>query len=1437
MNNFVKTIAWLLLSVIIFAFSSSAGAADSSFPIFDPIIPAPPKIVSVFNSPLIPGEALTVYANISGEIQKGLCCNGVCQDMCEPNCDISACGLEDFYFEKDLRVVPNPTCIPNTQDSSGGDARSACEKSSISNPLLYYYFQGDPASAKSVGMTYDATTGYFTGEIPQADMALNSPDDDLVYYIIATDNRGNVVSQVPSIDGVPCSSAVVNDWVATLATPSIDNCSAMSSYERCSSYKSGNPTCGSGNSLNDPAGDTCDENLIVRSGQTQRDIVGFSAGIGTGFSELSGQKVFCAKVELSANAPDVGSNESPISAYSLILLNPDIVDPNPADTYMTNMSLITYVPAVQGIDPVDYSVLWDGECLTNPDTVDFIGCRLIGGGYGESRLQVTGGVNSLLFVAQDSLPNGKNIVGTTSNSVKMFAFTGAIQLDGGTPFWLVDTTTAIFVVHENQSGSTITSSFVPPSGSVQECVNGDGTISTSGKCSKSYSPSSNICRLSIKPSPNSNIADEYRVYRSETNDASVAVGAGAITTVTSNLDSVNTYDDTISDLEGKTYYYFFSAYDSGSGLETQLADMIVGQCTVEDWVAPDPPSTPLCATPDGNYGKCLCAWTADTVSDPSLRKFKVLRDSDELTSTLPAALGESNYSYTDADASLTLGQSYTYSVSAIDDGNNESTPVTASCVPEDLQAPSKVGDFSAFNVSGLTTLDADIKWSGVEDADADYYNVYKCNNASIGTSCVTFPHANWIQSNASPIDHLGADVEHDLAVTDVPDTGDKNFEGNYCFWIQACDNCVTAGTCDSTEPNCSGFNTLPANRICIDITNVPDALTPATPQNVAAEPLPEGGKCKLTWDKVTTQSTGAPFDNTTIPTNMDLDKYAIMRAPSGETLGTNPFLIAPVGTANKSANPSYTDEGLSNGTLYQYYVISYDSNGNFSDPQSTITTCAPADVVAPDAPEVSLVLGNGDTTCDLSWAAVADDDALTYSVHRCDKAASSCMASDFPSGWGDNLGVPYVDIADLELSDTDVDLTSNSYTYCVTAKDPSDNESDILNRYTTASTAVNCAMCSTAVQKTANPPTGVTAAAYGALGSNYGVKINYTNSTSYGSNGNDGGHNIYYCADFACSSKTKISASLETADYSSTSYDKSDLGLAAGSYYFGVSYENSFGTESPVVVSGAVTLDEPVVPDDPCAVASPPASCNITITISGKYVEKKLAACNNADAECKTGTVKPVEAPFEGSVVQIRNASTGAVVKETSLGTDGSVPEIIVDSASEVSPGAQYKVVLHVPAASYTGLYGMCENSSTASSEGCDIVISAAQELTANSTITGTAKSIAKVRLVAGESSSDVFIGGGGDIGNANGDGVVNIYDLAAIKPAYNKNTSSQCYRAWADFNLDGNINIFDLTVLKANYNKTIPMAPGETLEPSLVKDNYPYKGTDDECCETGTCE
>ena len=112
-------------------------------------------------------------------------------------------------------------------------------------------------------------------------------------------------------------------------------------------------------------------------------------------------------------------------------------------------------------------------------------------------------------------------------------------------------------------------------------------------------------------------------------------------------------------------------------------------------------------------------------------------------------------------------------------------------------------------------------------------------------------------------------------------------------------------------------------------------------------------------DRQVALSWGASSDNIAV-TGYDVYRGAVLVA-------------SPAGT-------SYTDTGLTNGTLYSYTVKARDAAGNVSTASSASAT--PADTTAPTVPS-GLIATPGDAQVSLSWTPSTDNVAVTgYRVYR-----------------------------------------------------------------------------------------------------------------------------------------------------------------------------------------------------------------------------------------------------------------------------------------------------------------------------------------------------------------------------------------------------------------------------------------------------------------------
>jgi len=1387
----------VLSTLFLLAFSATAFSGSPNFTFDIPTIPQCPELSEVSNSTPVAGtEYFTVSANIQGVEQKEACCG--------PNCDRSDCSMEDWYMRPDPNVFPNPTCIPNANGHPDfADYEEYCKKPG--NPKVYYkaYPQAGESISGNVEMTYNSINGKFEANIPLAGLQQN---DEISYYIVASDSRGNVISQLPDQTTVPCTST--SSWNTDYETPPLNNCSFMNGYDLCSNNQEGSPVCGSDYSVNDPAYDTCGEpdsqgNASVVTGVDLVDILGISSGAGKGFSDLPGQDVVCSRIGLMDAPPN--TSEGVIDAYVMIFFNPDINDPNPADIHMENAFAITYAPEVGGSEPNLVKVLWDGDCVSNPDTKDILGCKVFVGSDSESRLKIKYNNGDLVFIAQNVLEDGRTMIGNSSKETTMIFGTGAIQLSGGTPFWLTDLTSGLTMQKITQS-DTVREPGKPAAPGVKQRVCQATGTGDSPTCAKSDpKPASNECVMDITPSSDKLFTSYYNVYHSMTDNAADATLVTELSGASGFPEdgSVNyTKSYSISTLDGKPHYFFLSSVNTGGSepLETDQGKWTKTSCTVEDWEAPDPPDAFTCSTPEGFDSTCKCQWSADYTADPSLYGFYIKRDGVPLNPT--AAILTQNY--TDSDESIENGLNYTYEVRAIDIGDNYSDWISTSCVPRDLEAPAQVDTLGVVLQSGV--IGVDLSWEPESAEDIENYNVYACEQtvtSTCGADAQENPEGYILLNDTTIISQ--PDPPETLTYSDNSSFGDK--EATWCFYVETCDNCVSAGTCPGQqESNCSAFNTMSIYRKCVFLTPTPETAAPLFPENQAAAPLPEGGKCKLTWDMVRADEED-PFADYIFPKPDELMGYYIMRANAigGDCSNTPvppPSSGTPVGLASAGANPSFTDEGLTNGSQYCYRVYGYDSANNFSrnDPIPSPVSCKPDDLLPPDKPEIKVPVGFSQNTCTPEWDAVEDNDTVTYNVYRCEGTEAEC---NDPGGFV-HLGSEQQldaceDTTDTQCEDWTLE-PDTQYMYCITAKDAQPNESDIYDSEDT----INCSPCMATSR--CPQPTGVIAGEKGP--SYYGVDVYWQHSSS--DDGSGEGYYIYLCTGSTadtCTTRLDEDNTPVNGDYSSTPYTIADAGVSVeASYYIGVSYEGKTCGESAIAVSeNSVKLK----PQDNC-IDNP--DCSISINIANAFTKKELAPCVEGDldvncqkvlAACAASTVtgcteaarKFVTSPAAGITIELFDATTGTAVKAKSTLADGTLPEFALKPSS-INFTHEYSIRLRLPEGYWNEIlaYSQTDGAGCAPDSGdgeCILEIDSTVDIGLNPSIGINAMEI--------PIDASAF---GGQFANPDCDEKVTLKDLAAVKKRFF--TNATMYHPAVDFNLDGKIDLKDLAMIKANFNKSI---------------------------------
>ncbi|OQA84176.1 MAG: hypothetical protein BWY28_03009 [bacterium ADurb.Bin236] len=1372
--------------------SCGAMAEDVKFEFDIPTIPKTPKITDIVNSSAVAGAVMKVYATIVGQEQMQACC-GV-------NCDQTDCEMAQWWGRPDPTVVPNPPCIPNPNGTGN------CMKSG--NPKLFYYVNEVANTGPPVTMSYNTDSGKFEGEISLAGTAVG---DIVYYYIVAVDGRGNVTSQLPKPDSVSCTS--VTSWNASYETAATSNCTMMSSYERCSLNQTGTPTCGTSYSVNDPTGDTCGEpdangNQSVVSGWQILDIGGYSASAGQGYGDLPTDDVVCTKIKLGAQPPQSGSGA--IEGYLMIFFNPDIADPNPSDIHFPNAFAVSFAPKAEAIDANLAKVLWNGDCVTNPNTPDPLACKLFVGTDTETRLKIGFTNSELRFIAKNSLPNGKALIGSTSKSTTMVFLTGKIQLSGGTPFYVVDLTPGLDMLKDNRSATVGPPGRpAPPIVKSTTCQTGGvGTTSTCIKQGNVAPAGGNNCNFQLLPSPDKSFTNYYNVYYNTTNDKTSA-------TLVATLSGSSNFAENGSALYNKTYnipnsggqlngyprYFFFSAVNTSAEpgqQETLSASWTSAVCTPEDWVAPAAPTAFSCATPSGQEEKCYCVWTADKTSDPSLYGFDIRRGG-VLLNTL--AILPNSYD----DPNLVNATPYSYEVRSIDVGDNKSSWASTTCTPEDFKPPSKIEPSVVLQI-GKYGVNVNWEPSAEEDMTGGGYNIYYCEKPA-QTSCGA-------DTGGLPVGYSklnGTLVAHPAVPNPMSYSNDSAFgseEKEWCFWVEACDNCKTASTCPSnTGANCSYFDTIYQYRKCIVVSAVVPDIAPLWPENQEVTADPAGQSCTLVWDQVCTNEEGA-FGNCDYPEPAELVGYKIMHsatvAGSCDQLPT-PGGGTPIKTVMAGGSTDYTHASslLTNGTSYCYRVYAYNMFDKFSRATPVPATanaviCTPLDTTAPNKPDMIEPIAFDQFSCTPSWTAVTDKNSVTYDIHRCTGGWTTC-----------NAGTKFTKInssAMTALNYMDDTVSSETeYIYCATASDPSANTSA---KYESTELS-NCGYCYPSDK--CLPPTAVEG--FEIAPTYYGARAGWTNSTD--DDGMGAGYHVYLCTSSNPSSCTTPYGRLTSSGPIPGAHDR-QLGqdpktfanipvTSSGNYYIGVSYTGVACGESQIAVAAApVNLET----QDACMID--PDECPVEIALAEAFMGYTIATCNSGDSGCLVATgqstgFKKVAQGVPGVQIEVVESVSKAVVKMATTDSEGEIPtfRLRTGSCSDCAdPTKQYIVQARFTEGTWdqnaSGLMGCAADSPAGE---CVVTLQAAGAL--SETAATSVKSVA---------APDVSTAGGGDVGNPTCRPTVHVANLQPLKYRFGAFAGDAKYHPAVDFNMDGKISIHDLAVLKKNFGKPVPVSSSTML-------------------------
>ncbi|MFH1537713.1 MAG: DUF4215 domain-containing protein [bacterium] len=1448
MKKFIRSAAILCALALWSTLSLATDTGDIEFKFEIPPLPYPPVIGDIQNTDAMEGEPhFTVSIQIEASIQK------------EGNCYVGEVKIED--------PSSNPGCDELTAWKQEAHEDIHPNPPDIKKVMLYYYRNGETDTTASIPMTYNPVTKLATANVP-IDPSLKYKIDgvltghNITFYVVALDHYGNVASQVPDTAQAPCVPGTTS-WTSLFSTPAWDTCSLVTQYEECAKVCPDDdvdpntcknaaipPTCGSDYTTNDRIGDTCGEpnangdQFVLNPPVNKTDILGVQAGADSSY--------FCIRMGLGTNPPPT-SDSPPIEGYLAVFFNPDIPDSNPGDTHIENAFAITYAPEAQGSDPTLVRVLWDVECISNPNTADPLGCKIKSAIPGDTDLSMgyNAGGQALVFVTKKSW-GAKQLIGSSSKLAQIITLTGEINLSGDNLFWLVDMTNGLGFYHKNTTvliKELTEPTPTAPQNPVGECNLHDASGSGKTACPKNppKPTAGNDCIINFLPSLQRTFVERYKIYSamsdSEITDANKAtyyIGEVTEDQVASTFSFIDTIAE--ADLDGFTRFYkLTSVNDEADVPETLIANASKTTCAPEDWEAPNPATGVTGETPEGTTEKCGISWTMETDIDTSITGYFILRDG---TALYDVALGSSpskqDYSYTDP-ATLVIGNTYTYAVRVVDRGENYSTDATVDCQAEDRKPPAKIDSLSV-TLKGAT-LGAKMDWEdSAEDDIAGYYaHVCRC----------------WESNGYCDAEEDFAKMNGKLLDSQYEDTNPIHFpaEDKYCLYAEAMDDCDTAGTCPiSGGPNLSGF---PGDSMscagssymkCLYVTTKIDYCYPSFPVTNVPTPEDEGGKCTFTWEKVSTNSNpvGAPEDQNYCPATFpdpvspapeDIIGYLIVKIedPTGECANMpypNDPLADVIGFVPINSTHEWTAINLTNDRTYCFLPFSVDVSGNHPAP-STLPNgkpCTPADIVAPDEPEMVGMDADDTPSCTPQWSSVSDPDPIIFNLYRCDDAKASCTEGDFAA--------LETDLTTLETTDGTVE-DGMAYTYAITAEDPSGNESAIVG----ASNIMECALgicgngtvetgeqcddgnttacdgCSATCQTecgngvtecseqcddgNTTPDDGCSptcqtegllppaSANTTAIAANSGCKFWFTASpsdTDTGTFETNEGYKIYLCTGTTAGTceDTPISTRSACADAAAAggiirdicnhSLDKpyNQQGLLSagkdGTWYAGITYTDSTDTESDKRMSSS--------------------SCLVTGCTSD-LVDITTGAMQEIDYEATGEFIPTVKPDLTIEVVDQDNPDTPIAAGAT--GEDGM-------ATIEVCPadlaGKTIRVQIRIAAANATGM--LCDDPGTDNPEG-DCLLYLKEDIAGADMGTGypVAKTVALPKAGA--------LAGRKEIGNANCDGIVDFNDFMEIKDAYKKKkVDNDGYRAWADFDNNGVVDFNDFMKLKDNYKKKV---------------------------------
>jgi hypothetical protein len=428
----------------------------------------------------------------------------------------------------------------------------------------------------------------------------------------------------------------------------------------------------------------------------------------------------------------------------------------------------------------------------------------------------------------------------------------------------------------------------------------------------------------------------------------------------------------------------------------------------------------------------------------------------------------------------------------------------------------------------------------------------------------------------------------------------------------------------------------------------------------------------------------------------------------------------------------------------------------------------------PDKPAMREPIDFTSISCSPSWIKVNDRDPLTYSVYRCEGTAAQCANK---TAFGSAIATGITEAEGLNYPDYDV-TTDQEYQYCITATDPSGNESPVV----AATGNSNCGSCT---PEDIPPPsvTGVTAFPLSET-NNTGAKLLWNKYTFDDGNG---GYYVYRCSGATCAFRGSAIRSCSKTVPTFMAPLVID-GEPGGDWYYGVTYRTDCGdtdTESPF---GASSIDGPIDVGDIWIKMIVISSCSNYDAKSG------CIPVTTVDTSTKGTGVMFGTAPAAGYEVFLVDSNYNVIGTPAVTDSSGNYKLTLGNDDNSINLAGKYKVLLKVPEADKAG--APCSPTDIVSSD-CHIVLDGSVTVTDD----GVAKKVYGVTLPEPG-------GGRAEIGNPDCNDYVDIDDLSILVSVFGSSMGDGKYQTYADFDGSGFIDLDDYVILKQNIGKTLDAAP-----------------------------